>query len=501
MTSETVARWQFGVTTVYHWFFVPVTLALSMMVAVLQTMWYRTGDDKYLRLTKFYGKLFLINFAMGVVTGIVQEFQFGMNWSEYSRFVGDIFGAPLAFEALLAFFMESTFLGVWIFGWDKLPKKVHLTAIWLAAIGTNLSAIFILAANSFMQNPIGAIYNPVTDRAEMADFLAVLTNPVMLVTFPHTIAAAWMTAGAFMAAVSGWHLAKLNKKSTDTIGSELRGRNEAAHRFATKFGAWSLIIAGGALLISGDFAGKVMTDYQPMKMAAAEALYETEGGNGTCADFSIFTIGSLDGKEEVFSIKVPCVLSFLATGDPNGKVEGINPLQAAYSSGGLVDPDNKLAQAYKEHLAAQGITDYAPNIPVSYWSFRLMMGLGFGAMAVGAWILWLLRKGGLPKDTKLWTAAMVALPLMPLFANSFGWIFTEMGRQPWLVAGVMSTATGVSPGVTTLEVVLSLAIYTVIYGVLAVVEVGLLLKYIKLNIPEVAPVEIKGEDDVLSFAY
>ena len=205
-----MARWQFGITTVYHYFFVPVTIALSLLVAVMQTKWYTSGEEKFLRLTKFYGKLFLINFAMGVVTGIVQEFQFGMNWSEYSRFVGDIFGAPLALEALLAFFLESTFLGLWIFGWDKLPKKLHLMTIWLASIGTMLSAVFILAANSFMQNPVGATYNPVTDRAEMTDFLALLTNPVFLATFPHTLAAAYMAASGLVLAIAGWHLAKIN---------------------------------------------------------------------------------------------------------------------------------------------------------------------------------------------------------------------------------------------------------------------------------------------------
>ena len=211
MSPETIARWQFGITTVYHYLFVPLTLGMALTVAIFQTIWHRTGDVKWLHLTRLFGKIFLINFAMGVVTGIVQEFQFGMNWSEYSRFVGDIFGAPLALEPLLAFFLESTFLGLWIFGWDKLPKKLHLMAIWLAAIGTMLSAIFILAANSFMQNPVGATYNPVTDRAEMTDFMALLTNPVFLATFPHTLAAAYMTASGFVLAISMWHLARLNK--------------------------------------------------------------------------------------------------------------------------------------------------------------------------------------------------------------------------------------------------------------------------------------------------
>jgi cytochrome d ubiquinol oxidase subunit I len=227
-----------------------------MLVAILQTIWVRTGQEKYLKLTKFFGKLFLINFAMGVVTGIVQEFQFGMNWSEYSRFVGDIFGAPLALEALLAFFLESVFLGLWIFGWDKLPKHLHLASIYLAAIGTMLSSVFILAANSWMQNPVGSTFNPATDRAEMTSLLAVLTNPVTLVTVPHVLLGAYMAASGFMMGVGGWHLAKL---SAAAKAGELTAKQSAdldAHRFATKFGAWVLLGASVGILITGDIQGK-----------------------------------------------------------------------------------------------------------------------------------------------------------------------------------------------------------------------------------------------------
>ena len=522
MDPVTLARWQFGITTVYHWFFVPITLALSFIVAIFQTLWYRTRDDKYLRLTKFYGKLFLINFAMGVVTGIVQEFQFGMNWSEYSRFVGDIFGAPLAFEALLAFFMESTFLGLWIFGWDRLPQRIHLAAIWLAAIGTNLSAIFILAANSFMQNPQGAVYNPVTDRAEMADFGAVLTNPVMLWALPHTLMASWLTAAALVAAVSGWHLAKLNRAAATAVDdappateapdeaadgsvkpSAKPDNSIAAHRFAATFAAIAMMVAGVGLVLTGDESGKIMTQVQPMKMAAAEALYETAGGPGTDgAPFSILTIGTLDGSRPIFTIEVPHLLSFLATGTWDGEVQGINQLQEAYRAGQLVDPTNELQQAYAEHMRAFGIEDFTPIIPVTYWSFRLMMGLGMAAIAVALLLLWFLRKGGLPPARPWWTALMIAMPLGPLFANSFGWIFTEMGRQPWIVSGTLPTMAGISPGVTITELWISLLGYTLVYGGLAVVEVGLMLKYIRLGLPEVQPVEmIKDEHDVLSFAY
>ncbi len=502
MSADTLARWQFGITTVYHYFFVPVTIALSMLVAILQTIWVRTGHEKYLRLTKFYGKLFLINFAMGVVTGIVQEFQFGMNWSEYSRFVGDIFGAPLALEALLAFFLESTFLGLWIFGWDRLPKKVHLAMIWLAAIGTMLSAIFILAANSWMQNPVGATYNKATDRAEMTDFFAVLTNPVALVTFPHVLVAAYMTAGGFVMGVAGWHLARINRASGGKLTKQHK-RDVEAYSFAAKFGAWVLIAAGVGSLITGDIQGKIMTEVQPMKMAAAEAHWETQGGPGTSgAAFSLFTIGTLDGSQEVFSIRIPGLLSFLATGTWDGEVKGINPLQEAYASGELVNPDNELQKAYADQLAKIGITDFVPNIPIAYWTFRLMMGLGFLAMGIGAYVLWVLRKGKLPPDSKLWLALMIAAPLSPLFANSFGWIFTEMGRQPWIVSGVLPVASAVSPGVSPLEVGLTMSLYTLLYGVLAVVEVGLMLKYIKAGLPEVTEPKVLVDDDApLTFAY
>ena len=282
MDTLDLARWQFAITTVYHFFFVPVTISLVAITAGLQTAWYRTGKEKYLRLTKFYGKLFLINIAMGVVTGLVQEFQFGMNWSDYSRFVGDVFGAPLALEGLLAFFLESTFIGLWIFGWDRLPKLVHLACIWMVVLGTQLSAYFILAANSWMQNPVGFRYNADRGRAELTDLWAVLTNKVVLVTYPHTIFAAFMVGGAFVAGVALWHLVRRPDVDTGRVpdGAEARRRR-------------SCIVAGAGVAFSGDLQGKVMTEVQPMKMAAAEALYETEKP----ASFSVFTVGTLDGSQ------------------------------------------------------------------------------------------------------------------------------------------------------------------------------------------------------------
>jgi cytochrome d ubiquinol oxidase subunit I len=471
MDALDVARWQFGVTTVYHFLFVPLSIGLSVLVAILQTAWYRTGKEKYLRLTKLYGKLFLINFAMGVVTGIVQEFQFGMNWSDYSRFVGDIFGAPLAIEALLAFFLESTFLGLWIFGWGRLSKGLHLATIWAAAIGTVLSAYFILAANSFMQHPVGFQVDD-TGRARLTDFGAVLTNKVTLVTFPHTISGAFLAAGGLVTAVALWHLAR---RSTDPA-------DLPAYRTGLKFGAWTTLIAFAATAISGDTQGKIMTEVQPMKMAAAEALYQTEAP----ASFSILTIGTLDGSRPVFEITIPYLLSFLATGTFDGEVQGINDLQAQY-------------------VTEFGPGSYTPIIPVTYWTFRLMIGFGALAALVALWALWAQRRGRVPTNRWLVRAGLV-LPLLPLAGNAAGWIFTEMGRQPWIVFSEMLTRDGVSRSVSTGEVVTSFAAFTVLYGLLAVVEVRLLLKYARAGLPEPAPPAAPGppdqdQDRPLEFAY
>jgi cytochrome bd ubiquinol oxidase subunit I len=461
-----LARWQFGITTVYHFFFVPLTIGMSFMVAGFQTAWWRTGQEKYLKLTKFFGKLFLINFAMGIATGIVQEFQFGMNWSDYSRFVGDIFGAPLAIEGLLAFFLESTFLGLWIFGWDRLRPGLHLACIWIAAIGTVLSAYFILAANSFMQNPVGFTFNPDKGRAELTDFLAVMTNKVLTVTFPHQIFGCFMVAGAFVAGVSLWQL----MRHPD--------RDAGAFRSAVRLGAVTLLVAGLGTIVTGDFQGKVMTEVQPMKMAAAEALYE----DAKPAPFSAFTIGTLDGSKPLVQLEVPRMLSFLAAGNFDEEVRGINSLQAEYEK-------------------KYGPGDYAPNIPVTYWTFRLMITTGGLAMLAGLVMLWSLRKGRTPTSKWMLRAAIV-LPLLPMVANSFGWIFTEMGRQPWVVFGLMPTSAGVSPGTTVAEVAGSLAAFTALYGALAIIEVRLLLRYIQAGLPELTPPADPDDADApLAFAY
>jgi len=470
-----LSRWQFGITTIYHFLFVPLTLGTVWFVAMFQTMWHFTGKEIYLKLTKFFGKLFLINFAMGVVTGIVQEFQFGMNWSEYSRFVGDVFGAPLAMEGLLAFFLESTFLGLWIFGWDRLPKKLHLATIWAAAVGTMLSAYFILAANAWMQHPVGYEIDPATGRAVLNDIGAVLFQNTAVMAFLHTMTASFMVSGAAVAAVGAWFL--------------MKDRQVDVFRPAMKAGAVVTLVAAVGVSITGDLFSKIMVEQQPMKMAAAEALYDTQED----APFSVLTIGDVTGDSATPIIEVPGLLSFLSTGDVNATVEGINDLQAAYE-------------------AQYGPGDYVPYVPVTYWSFRLMIGVGMLAAAWALWALWRYRRGRNPQGTgpvnKAFTIATPLIVLAPLAASTFGWIFTEMGRQPWVVFGEQLTADAVSPLLTTTEVWISLIGFTLVYAILAVIEVALLLKYIKQGAPEQVvadPYEEAAkqadEDKQLYFAY
>lgn len=435
-----LARWQFGLTTLYHFLFVPLTLGMALLVAILQTMWVRTGQLKYLHLTRLFGRIFLINFAMGVVTGIVQEFQFGMNWSEYSRFVGDVFGAPLAMEGLLAFFLEATFIGLWIFGWDKLSPRLHLATIWLTWFAASLSAFIILQANAFMQNPVGFTINEEAGRAELSDIFAVVTNPVGLAQFPHTIFASIMFAAVVVVAVAAWHLS--------------RGQHYEEMRTALKFGAWINILGFAGVALTGDQLSLIMVQTQPMKMAAAEALYETSAA----ASFSIFSLGTPDGSAETFSIRIPYLLSFLSTHDPMGVVEGLNDLQAQYQM-------------------AYGPGDYMPIIWLAYWSFRWMIGLGALAALISVVGLWVTRGGREPKGW-MWKVAIWSAPV-PLLASLVGWLFTEMARQPWIVFGLMLTKDGVSPTVTGLEVLISLVAFTLVYGALAVVEFKLIVKAAK----------------------
>ena len=482
MDALALARWQFAITTVYHFLFVPITIGMSFIVAWFHVMWLRTRKPEWLRLTKFFGKLFLINFALGLVTGIVQEFQFGMNWSDYSRFVGDIFGAPLAFEALLAFFMESVFLGVWIFGWGRIPEKIHVATIWMVHLGTVLSAYFILAANSFMQHPVGFRFNPDSGRAEMADFAAVLTNKVQLVTFPHVITASYMTGGAVVMGVGLW----LAMKHRDTPDASM-------YRTATRVGAWVSLVASLGVIVSGDIQGKIMTEVQPMKMAAAEALYDSQAS----APFSVLSIGTLDGSQATRIIEIPGLLSFLAHGDFSAEVMGIN--EARENERAMAA---KAAEQYGPQVARLVADEtYTPIIPVAYWTFRLMMGLGFVSTFLSAMVLWATRKDRIP-DGWFYKQAAIWNPLLPVLAISFGWIFTEMGRQPWVVYGLMTTTTGVSPAVSAGEVVTSMVVYTLLYAALAVIEVKLFLTYAARGAdPFEEPVMHEDQDEGTPFEF
>lgn len=479
-----LARWQFGITTVYHFLMVPLTIGLSLLVAGMQTAWVRTDNPRYLKMTKFWGNLLLINFAMGVVTGIVQEFQFGMAWSEYSRFVGDVFGAPLAMEGLVAFFVESTFLGLWIFGWDRLPRRVHLACVWAFSLASVASAYFILAANSWMQHPVGA--ELVDGKPQLTSIGAVLTNSTVLAAWPHTILGAFAVAATFLVGIGAWRL----------------WRSSADHdvwRASVRLGAWAGVVAFAGLAVSGDLQGKLMFEQQPMKMASAEALCHTEEPAG----FSIFAIGDVSSPdcENVKSITVPALLSFLAHGDFNSKVTGVQDLveqyQEKYGTNYPVDP--RLGE-----LSGKPI-DYVPNLPVTYWSFRLMIGLGALGTFAGVAVLWLTRRGRVPKS--VWFPRLALLGIAtPFLANSFGWIFTEMGRQPFVVApnpsgvdGVwMFTARAVS-GLTVGEVLTSLIALTLVYGVLAVLEVALIRRYVRKGIEPAEPGQ--KADDNLTFAY
>jgi cytochrome d ubiquinol oxidase subunit I len=439
-----LARWQFGVTTLYHFLFVPLTIGLAWFLVGFQTAWYRTKDERWLRLTRFFGKLFLINFALGVVTGIVQEFQFGMNWSAYSRYVGDIFGAPLAIEGLAAFFIESTFLGLWIFGWQHLKPKVHLATVWLVAVGTTASAYFILAANSWMQHPVGYRLNPDTGRAEMTSIAQVLTNSTLIRAFGHTIAAAALTASMLVLGVAAWYLR--------------RGRDTALFAPVARIGLWVTLAAGVATVLIGHAQAQLMTKQQPMKMAAAEGLYTTERG----ADFSLFAIGPWEKypSKNLLDISIPHGLSVLADNSWNGKVEGINDLQRA-------------------DVQTYGPGNYKPIVGVTYWSFRIMTGLGFLAVLIALAGLWLARRPGRLERSGLFQRLAVLGIGLPVVANLSGWLFTELGRQPWVVQGLLLTKDAVSPSVGPWSVGLTLAGFTALYGLLALVEAGLMIRAAK----------------------
>ncbi|HYS31863.1 MAG TPA: cytochrome ubiquinol oxidase subunit I [Streptosporangiaceae bacterium] len=469
-----LARWQFALTSINHFFFVPVTIGLAFLTALLQTSWYRRGKPEYLRLTRFFGTLLVINVAVGVVTGLVQEFEFGMNWSAYSRLVGDIFGAPLAMEGLVAFFLESTFLGLWIFGWDRLSRRVHLLSIWLVALGTLLSAAFIMAANSWMQHPVGYAIDKATGRPRLDDIWAVLTNPVFGWGYLHVILASLVTASGVMLAVSAWQLRKV--RSANRENGE-HGEHGEIFGLSLKLSLIVLVPAMVLALFVGSELGVVEARYQPMKIAAAEAQW------ATCqpCSFSLFQIGGGNNDHTPTQvIQIPHLLSLLATNSWNGKVIGLSPLQAQYA--------NKY-----------GPGTYVPNVFVQYWSMRVMAYTATLVFLLGLWGLWLMWRKRFAASRWFLLAATWAV-ILPFGMNTAGWLLTESGRQPWIVQGIQLTRDGVSPSVGLTDVVISLVAFGLLYTALGVVDVVLMMRYSRREIAP-APAAVDPQARVPSMLY
>lgn len=448
MNELGLARLQFGVTTVYHFLFVPLTIGLSFLLAILETVYVRTQDSQYKKLIDFFGRLFLINFAVGVVTGILQEFQFGMNWSNYSRFVGDVFGAPLAVEALLAFFLESTFLGVWVFGWDRLSPRLHAWAMWLVAIGTSLSAFWILVANSFMQEPVG--YAVRHGHAEMVNFFALLGNPQLWVEFPHVELGALATGSFFMMGVSAYFL--------------VRGQHREMFDKSFRLGAVVALVASVLVFIVGHDQAQHLIVAQPMKMAASEALWHTSPEH---APWTVVAVVHAAQHRTTDQVQIPDLLSILAYNHLSGRVAGIEELQRLY-------------------VKKYGPGNYVPPVFVTFWTFRVMILAGTLMILVSAAAVWFILQERYERRRRFLRLAVWAVGL-PYLANIMGWVMTEVGRQPWIVFGLETTANGVSPTVSAGEVVTTLVGFGLLYGIMAAADIYLFRKYIRLGPDAVEP--------------
>lgn len=479
------SRAQFALTAIYHWLFVPLTLGLSVLCALMETRYYRTGDPFWRSTTKFWMRLFGINFAIGVATGLILEFEFGTNWSNYSNFVGDIFGAPLAIEGIMAFFLESTFVAVMFFGWDKVSRGFHLSATWLTAIGANLSALWILVANSWMQHPVGMEFNPETVRNEMVDFFAVAFAPEAAVKFAHAVTSGWMTGAVFVTGVSCWYL--------------LRRRNQRMALDSIRVAAATGVVAALLVMFTGDQSGLDVARNQPMKLAAAEGL--ERGGKG--AAFSI-----------VPGVEVPGMLSILATHDPQGYVPGTRDILEGYTDGeGQAHPSaaekmerGRLAlAAFRDFRAAdlagdtnarnearkqlethvdyfgygyiQSEEELIPNVPLVYWSFRAMVGMGCLLLLVQALLWWQARRGRLEQTRWLQHAGLWSIPLVYL-AGQAGWIVAEVGRQPWAIQDLLPVGAAVS-SLSAASVQTTFFIFLAIFTVLLVAEVRILCRAIR----------------------
>ncbi|MGA2112972.1 MAG: cytochrome ubiquinol oxidase subunit I [Anaerolineales bacterium] len=437
MNALALARWQFAITTIYHFLFVPLTLGLSIFIALLETQYVRSGNELYKRMARFWGTIFLINFAMGVVTGIVQEFQFGLNWSQYARFMGDIFGAPLAIEALLAFYMESTFIGLWVFGWDKVSKGVHLAAAWLVAVASNMSAYWILIANSFMQNPVG--YQIQNGRAVMTSFLALVTNPNIIYQFPHVFTAGIALAGFVVLGFSAYHLLRKEKDE-----------------FFTRSFRWAAPYAlAGALLVVliGHLHGQFLVRNQPIKMAAAEAAWTTEQPAG------LILVAGIDQKNQVnsFQLKIPILGSLMDFNNFTGRVVGLTDLEMA-------------AQA------RYGPGNYLPPVALEFWAFRIMFGAGLLMILLAVLALVWSAKDQL-SGRRWFLKVLMPAAVLPYLACVCGWLLTETGRWPWIVYGQLKVENAISPNVPAWNVAVSLVVLGLLYAVLIGIALPLGLKY------------------------
>ncbi|AKI02196.1 Bacterial Cytochrome Ubiquinol Oxidase [Hoeflea sp. IMCC20628] len=494
-----LSRLQFAVTVMYHFLFVPLTLGLSVLVAIMETVYVMTNRPIWRQMTKFWGLLFGINFALGVATGITMEFQFGMNWSYFSHYVGDIFGAPLALEGLMAFFLEATFVGLFFFGWDKLSKVAHLTVAWLVAIGSNFSALWILIANGWMQNPVGAEFNPMTMRMEMTDFFAVLFNDVAQAKFVHTVSAGYVTAAVFVLGVSAWYL--------------LRGRHiELARRSITVAAAFGLASAFSVVLL-GDESGYSATHSQKMKLAAIEGMWETEPAP---AAFTAFGFPDQEARETHYAIHIPYVMGLIGTRSLTTSIPGIEELENQAETrirSGIIaydalmhiremrdNADPAELARFEAHSADLGFAfllrkyiddpreatpeqivqaayDTIPTVWPLFWAFRIMVALGFGFIATMAYFFWRASFKGMNFPRPALHLAVWMIPA-PWIAAELGWFVAEYGRQPWTVDGVLPTAMSVS-ALSMTEVAMTLAGFVIFYTVLFVIEMGLMLKYIR----------------------
>jgi len=497
LTVVDLSRLQFALTALYHFLFVPLTLGLGLLLAIMESVYVMTGREIWKRMTRFWGVLFGINFAMGVATGITMEFQFGTNWAYYSHYVGDIFGAPLAIEGLMAFFLESSFIGLFFFGWDRLSRLGHLMVTWLVAIGANLSALWILIANGWMQNPVGAVFNPETMRMEISSFSDVIFNPVAQAKFVHTVSAGYVTGAMFVLSVSAWYL--------------IRGRERAFFRRSMTVAASFGLASALSVVVLGDESGYVATEHQQMKIASIESMWHTEPAP---ASFTVFGLPDTDTHSTDYALRVPWALGLIATRSTDERIPGITDLvdraDGRIRSGALAvdalatlrrNPDDEQArmtfEAHKEDLgyglllkrytaepseATQAQIDKAardliPNVPVLFWTFRVMVGLGFFFIALFGVAFYLASRRRLERHPLFLRVALWSLPL-PWIAAELGWIVAEYGRQPWAIEGILPTFLGAS-SVSAGQVVFSLGGFILFYTTLAIVDVYLMVRTIR----------------------